>query len=63
MNAAKLTKYGLVPVARVRIADRNFIIDITDPKTVELEMNAFMPSSLEARFTASGPVKRPWRIV
>lgn len=37
MTAAVLTKYGLVPVASVRIADRNFIIDITDPKTVELE--------------------------
>ena len=38
MNAAKLIKYGLVPVARVRIVDRNLIIDITDPKTVKLEM-------------------------
>ncbi len=38
MNAAKLKKYGLVPVARVRIEDRNLIIDITDPKTVKLEM-------------------------
>ena len=38
MNAAKLTKYGLVPVARVRIVDQNLIIDITDQKTVELEM-------------------------
>ena len=38
MNAAKLTQYGLVPVARVRIADRNLIIDITDPKTAKLEM-------------------------
>ncbi|MGA2086248.1 MAG: hypothetical protein ABSG60_12090 [Terracidiphilus sp.] len=38
MNAAKLTKYGLVPVAHVRIVDQNLIIDITDQKTVELEM-------------------------
>ena len=38
MNAAKLTKYCLVPVARVRIVDQNLIIDITDQKTVELEM-------------------------
>jgi hypothetical protein len=38
MNAAKLTNYGLVPVARVRIVDQNLIIDITDSKTVKLKM-------------------------
>ena len=38
MTAAELTKYGLVPVAHVRIVDQNLIIDITDQKTVELEM-------------------------
>ncbi len=38
MTAAELTKYGLVPAAHVRIVDQNLIIDITDQKTVELEM-------------------------
>jgi hypothetical protein len=37
MNADVLTKYGLVPVARFRIADKKMIIDITDPETVKLE--------------------------
>ena len=38
MNAADLTNYGLVPVARVRIVDQNLIIDITDQKNVKLKM-------------------------
>jgi hypothetical protein len=37
MTAAVLTKYGLALVARVHIADRKFIIEITDPETVKLE--------------------------
>jgi hypothetical protein len=37
MTAADLTKYGLAQVARVRIEDRKFIIDITDSNTVDLE--------------------------
>jgi hypothetical protein len=37
MNAADLTKYELVPVARVHIADRELKIDITDLETVKLE--------------------------
>ena len=36
MNAADLKKYGLKPVARVHLADRELIIDITDPETVKL---------------------------
>jgi hypothetical protein len=35
MTAAELTKYGLVPVARVRIVDRNLIIDKKDPEIVK----------------------------
>lgn len=37
MNAAKLIKYGLVPVARVHIANRKLKIKITDPETVKLK--------------------------
>jgi hypothetical protein len=37
MTAEDLTKYGLVPAARVRIEDRKLIIDITDSNTVDLE--------------------------
>ncbi len=38
MTAEDLTKYGLVLVAHVRIADQNLRIDITDQKTVKREM-------------------------
>ncbi len=37
MNAADLIKYGLKRVARVRLADRELIIKITDPDAVKLQ--------------------------
>jgi hypothetical protein len=37
MNAAKLTKYGLVPVATCWIADRKLKIEFTDLEAVKLE--------------------------
>ena len=37
MTAKDLARYRLVKVARVRIEDRRFIIDIVDSKTAELE--------------------------
>jgi hypothetical protein len=37
MNAKDLTKFGLVPVARVRIEDRELKIKITDPETVKFK--------------------------
>lgn len=37
MTASKLSEYGLVPVATVRIDDSRFIIEITNPEIVQLE--------------------------
>jgi hypothetical protein len=37
MNAAKLTKYGLVPVARVRIVDRKFEIYDKNLERIKLD--------------------------
>ncbi len=60
MNAAKLTEYGLVPVATCCIADRKLKIDITDPKTVELAecIYAFLIDGKVARIGSSkAPLK------
>jgi hypothetical protein len=37
MTATMLAEYGLVPVARVHIADRKLVIEITDHETVKLD--------------------------
>jgi len=37
VTAAKLSEYGLVPVATVRIVDRRFTIEITNHEIVQLE--------------------------
>jgi hypothetical protein len=60
MNAAKLTEYGLVPVATCCIADRKLKIDIIDPKTVELAecIYAFLIDGKVARIGSSkAPLK------
>ena len=50
-----LAEYGLVPVARVRIADRKLIIEITDHETVKLDkcIYAFLIGDEVARVGSS----------
>jgi hypothetical protein len=64
MNAARLAKYGLVPVARVRIADRNFKISITDQEIVKLDkcIYAFLIGGKVVRVGSSkAPLKKRLR--
>jgi hypothetical protein len=60
MTAAKLTEYGLKPVARFHIADKRLIIEITDNDAVQLDkcIYAFLIGDEIARIGSSkAPLK------
>ena len=55
MTAIQLSEYGFVPVATVRIADRRFIIEITNYEIAQLEkcIYAFLVGDIIVRIGSS----------